>query len=109
MKKSKILPLITLILSVLFIIVAGVRYTIDTDIAFSSPTEVDTSNAYRICINTASAPELDELPFIGPALAERIILYREENGPFRTIDELLSVKGIGKSIFNSIKDYISVV
>ncbi len=49
----------------------------------------------RIDVNRATAAELAELPGIGPALAARIVAYREANGPFRTLDELTKVKGIG--------------
>src|ERR1051326_6650953 len=46
-------------------------------------------------LNTATATELDALPGIGPVLAARIVQHRREHGPFRSVDELLSVPGIG--------------
>ena len=61
-----------------------------------------------ININTASEEELDLLPGIGPAIAKRIIEYRQENGMFIIIDEIMSVQGIGESLFEKIKDYITV-
>ena len=57
-------------------------------------------------INTASAQELQLLPRVGPALAGRIIAFREANGPFRTVDEILAVKGIGESSFEKLEPYI---
>jgi competence ComEA-like helix-hairpin-helix protein len=57
-------------------------------------------------INTASAEELQLLPRVGPALAGRIIEFRESNGPFRTVDEILAVKGIGESSFEKLEPYI---
>jgi competence protein ComEA len=57
-------------------------------------------------INTASAEQLQLLPRVGPALAERIIEYREANGPFRTADEIVAVKGIGDSAFEKLKPYL---
>jgi competence ComEA-like helix-hairpin-helix protein len=57
-------------------------------------------------INTASAEELQLLPRVGPALAGRIIEFREANGPFRTVDEILAVKGIGESSFEKLEPYI---
>jgi competence protein ComEA len=60
----------------------------------------------KINLNTASLAQLDTLPGIGPALAQRIIDYREKIGPFQTVDDLLKVKGIGASLFESIRDQV---
>ncbi len=49
----------------------------------------------RIDINMADATELRKLPGIGPKLAERIVQYRKEHGPFRSVDDLRDVEGIG--------------
>lgn len=54
-------------------------------------------------INTATEEELIAVEGIGPALARRIIAYREEHGPFQTIEELDNVKGIGPSLIESIR------
>ena len=59
-------------------------------------------------INTATRNELDGLPGIGPALAQRIIDFREENGNFKSIEDIQNVKGIGNSKFDEIKDKIVV-
>lgn len=61
-----------------------------------------------ININTASLEELDSLPGIGPTIAQRIIDYREENGPFNTIEDIMNVSGIGPSTFEAIQDLITV-
>lgn len=61
-----------------------------------------------ININTASAEELDTLPGIGPSIAQRIVEYRTQNGPFATIDEIINVSGIGPATFEKIKDLITV-
>lgn len=58
-------------------------------------------------INTATAAELEELPGIGPVLAQRIISWREENGPFTQQEDVLSVAGIGDATYETIKPYIS--
>ena len=60
-----------------------------------------------ININTASAEDLQLLPGIGPLLAERIIAYREENGPFEIPGELMNVSGIGEKKLEEIWDYIT--
>lgn len=61
-----------------------------------------------IRINTATLEELDSLPGIGPAIAQRIIDYRENNGGFKTIEEISEVSGIGEATFAKIKDLITV-
>lgn len=64
-------------------------------------------DADRVNINTASAEQLESLPRIGPAIAKRIVAYREENGPFKRPAELMNVKGIGESTFMQLKDRIT--
>lgn len=58
-------------------------------------------------LNKADKIELDALPGIGPALAQRIIEYREENGPFTEITQLKEVKGIGDALFEKLQDKIT--
>ena len=57
-------------------------------------------------INTADAEELQLLPRVGPALADRIIDFRKANGPFRSVEEILAVKGIGESSFEKLEPYL---
>jgi competence protein ComEA len=59
-------------------------------------------------INTAPAAELETLPRIGPALAERIVAYREANGSFETIEQIQDVPGIGPATFEGLRDLIAV-
>jgi competence protein ComEA len=59
-------------------------------------------------INTADQAELESLPEIGPHLASEIIAYREANGPFETVDELMDVTGIGTVILETIRELITV-
>lgn len=59
-------------------------------------------------INTAGAAELDTLPGIGPALAERILQYRQANGPFQTIEDIKNVSGIGDKKYANLQHRITV-
>jgi competence protein ComEA len=59
-------------------------------------------------VNTATLEQFDTLPGIGPAIAQRIIDYRTQNGPFVSVDDLKNVRGIGDVLFGQIKDWVTV-
>ena len=59
-------------------------------------------------INTATDSELCTIPGIGTTLANRIVEYRNINGPYKSVEELLNVRGIGEKTLNSILDYVCV-
>lgn len=61
-----------------------------------------------IDLNTADQAALETLPRIGPALAERIIAWRDENGRFASVDDLLSVPGIGEKLLAGIREAVRV-
>ncbi|MBN1120967.1 MAG: ComEA family DNA-binding protein [Anaerolineae bacterium] len=63
---------------------------------------------WPVNINTAPQADLETLPGIGPATAEKIIAYREAYGPFNTIEEIQNVSGIGPATFEDIKEIIVV-
>lgn len=62
----------------------------------------------KININTAGAVELDKLPGVGPVLAERIIQYRTEHGPFARTEDLENVSGIGAKTYEKMADQVTV-
>ena len=64
--------------------------------------------ADKINLNTATLEELITLDRIGPKYAQRIIDYRETNGPFEQIEDIMKVKGIGPKTFEANKDKITV-
>jgi competence protein ComEA len=62
----------------------------------------------RVDINTADATLLETLPRIGPALAERIIAWRDDNGGFTSVEDLLAVPGIGDTMLEALRDLVTV-
>ncbi|MCB1218123.1 helix-hairpin-helix domain-containing protein [bacterium] len=66
------------------------------------------SDSGRLDLNTASAAELDELPGIGPVLAERIVMAREQRAGFRSLDELLEVEGIGSATLEHLRPLLRI-
>lgn len=73
-----------------------------------APSSSEGAPGGKVNINTATLEELDTLPGIGPALAEGIMEFREANGPFKSIEEITLVSGIGQVTFEKMKDRISV-
>ena len=74
----------------------------------SGPGGVATDSDGLVHLNTADVAALDTLPRIGPALAQRIIDWREANGPFTSIDQLLEVTGIGDAVFGGLADRVAL-
>lgn len=67
-----------------------------------------TNETKKININKATKDELTTIKGIGASKAENIIKYRDENGPFKQIEDITKVSGLGESIFNKIKEFITV-
>ncbi len=77
--------------------------------AFPGEIAADRASApSRIDINSATAAQLEQLPSIGPVTASRIVAYRNGNGPFVTVDELLEVSGIGSVTLAKISPMVTV-
>ncbi len=76
----------------------------DGDIVVVEFIEADTGDNWQLDINTASSSELEALPGVGPVLAQRIVEYRSEQGPFRSIDELANVSGISKRMVDEFRE-----
>jgi len=72
------------------------------------PREGEEQSPQKIDINRAEPWLLEALPGIGETRAQAIMDYRSENGPFKRIEDLLKVSGIGEGTFDKIKDYITV-
>lgn len=70
--------------------------------------ENSSSLSKQININKANSEELQKINGVGPALAEKIIAYREQNGKFKKIEDLKNVSGIGDKKYETLKEYITV-
>jgi competence protein ComEA len=77
---------------------------------FSLTTQPPESKALseRVNLNTATAAQLDALPGVGPALAERIVEFRGQQGPFASVEDLKRVQGAKKALVTSLKEYLFV-
>jgi competence protein ComEA len=76
--------------------------TVEAEVVLATP-----NSAGIIFINRATTAELETLPGVGPALAGRIITYRDENGPFASLDDLDNVSGIGPSLLQEMEGLIA--
>ena len=87
----------------LFVLAAG-------DVVFAQKSGVKPSAAAPtvVNLNTATATQIATLPGVGEKAAQRIIEYREKNGGFKKIEELMNVKGIGEKSFLKLKPLITV-
>ena len=74
----------------------------------ASPGSQSVTSEGRLKLNSATAPELEQLPGVGPVLAQKIIDYREQYGPFQRIEDLLQVDGIGPAKLEGLRDLIVV-
>jgi len=77
-----------------------------TENSKNPPPSVIIYKKFPVNINSATETELQNLPRIGPAMAARIVQHRQQYGPFRSKEELMKVKGIGKKTFEKLKDLI---
>ena len=66
-------------------------------------------DVFYIDLNKATAEDLQQIPGVGPVLAENIVMYREENGAFTEYGQLLNVKGIGNKTLEVIMEYVRII
>jgi competence protein ComEA len=82
------------------------------ELSLASPVEsasaVGSPVAIRVNINTATVAELDGLPGVGPVTAQRIVAYRQQNGPFTSIEQLRDAKLVNQPTFEKIRDRVEI-
>ena len=83
---------------------AGTGVEVDADV----PQDIFLPDVTPLDLNAATAEELTELPGIGEELSRRILEYREENGGFRSVEELMEVSGIGEGKFAALEGRVTV-
>ena len=66
------------------------------------------SSAGPIDVNTATLDQLQQIPGVGPVLAQRIVTYREQNGGFQSVEQLTEVSGIGEATFAQMQPMVTV-
>jgi competence protein ComEA len=77
-------------------------------IANAAGSKQDVPAAGQIDINNANAEQLTVIPGIGKVMAERIVQFRDQNGSFKRIEDLLKIKGIGEKSFQKIRPYVKI-
>ena len=74
----------------------------------SVPAFAAAAPAGKVNLNSATVAQLEELPGIGPSLAARIVEHRQKNGAFKSVEDLMAVRGIGEKNFTKIQSYLTV-
>lgn len=105
---SYILPVVTAVCVVFTLSIHGIRNEARTPLTQESVPVLKYDQADLLDINTADEAQLMALPGIGRTLAQRIIAYREMNGPFTSVAQLLLVEGLGQGKLENILDMITV-
>ena len=90
------------------LLVAAQPLTSSAQTKAAGRTSTKAAPAAAVNINTAPASELQTLPGIGAKVAERIVEYRQKNGPFKKVEDLMNVRGVGEKNFLKLKPHVSI-
>ena len=98
----------TLMLSALVVCSVLLSSPADAQTPLVQPGGQVVSGAPALNLNTATLEQLEALPGIGPKTAELIVQYRQKNGPFKKVEELMNVRGIGERSFLRLKPLLTI-
>jgi competence protein ComEA len=90
------------------LVIGSLMPATDSQIPAEDGSSASSGSQTRININTASIDELEVLPGIGEVTAQRIVDFREQNGPYRSIDDLVHVQGISTRTIDGLRDLVAV-
>ena len=100
--RSQILTAIPLV------IVLACAFTAPSAAAPPAAPKAEAAEARPIDLNTADSAALESVPGIGKSLSQRIVAFREKNGPFQSVDDLLKVQGVGEKSIQKLRPYLTV-
>lgn len=86
----------------------SVSYIVKPTVSTDASGETQEPGMLVVDINTADETLLTSLPGVGPVLARRILQYRQDNGPFASVEELMNVEGIGEKKFEDIRPWVKI-
>ena len=96
------------LLMILAIVAVAAAATAAEQKSSSAPAKSASATAAPINLNTATQAQLETLPGVGAAMAQRILEYRQKNGNFKKVEDLMNVKGIGEKAFLKLKPMVTV-
>jgi len=100
---------IVVLTAMLLTTISGVAFAAaDQQSTSAKQNKTTVTAAAPVNINTASSTDLEKLPGVGPAMAQRIVEYRQKNSGFKKIEDLMQVKGIGEKKFLRLKPLVTI-
>ena len=106
MKKAGIVYIVSFLLFCLCLCIVGLKAKSPEPLPTPRPEVED--DVYRMDLNSATAEQLQEIPGVGPVLAQRIVEYRDANGPYEEYADLLNVESLGPHTLRSILEYVRI-